>query len=112
MAEKIPSQLMDALRGKISDPQLEEVAAYFFHLEGGSQGVAKLLHDEFHRANPGTLIRARIMDMVLRMLTRIYDAKGAPELGILSDEDLEKQAQRLLSNVTEQAKTNEPELGG
>lgn len=94
---RLPPAIRKAIEGEIKEPQLAELSAHFFHAAGGPKAVAKMLFDEFAHANPGSQIRQRILDMILRV-TRFANQQSGPvdDLGILTDEDLEREVVRVL----------------
>src|SRR5262249_30212549 len=51
---------------RLREPQLAELAGHFFRVAGGPRQVAQMLYDEFMHGRPGSLVRQRILDMVLR----------------------------------------------
>lgn len=96
----VPASVKRAIKGDFKQPNLAELAAAFFEAAGGTRTVARLLYDEFSAADAGSLMRQRILEMILRV-TKAADDKmtGPRELGILSEEDLLAEAQEIISRA-------------
>src|SRR5262245_29850995 len=89
--QNVPGNVKTAIsRGpRLREPQLAELAGHFFRVAGGPRQVAQMLYDEFMHGRPGSLVRQRILDMVLRAVKEgARLSPPPPELGILSEEDL------------------------
>lgn len=85
-------KLAAVVRGQARDPRLAEVAYHFVALCGGPKGFADILQQEFKKADAGSVVRQRIMDMVLRSLKIANDQTPATsDLSQLTDEDLERE---------------------
>lgn len=96
--KKIPQSVKKAIKGGLKEPQLAEIAAFFFEAAGGTRQVAKLLHDEFLAGHPGSMVRQRILDLVLRATKFSNEkSKGADDLGILNEADLEANLTELIN---------------
>jgi hypothetical protein len=97
----VHADVKKALLGEIKQPDLAELVAYFFHVAGGTKSVAKLLHDEFVAARPGTLIRQRILELVLRNARHVSDKFAPDDLGLLDESDLEQEVLKLMPKTEE-----------
>lgn len=94
---KARDAIMAAIKGEVVPPQVAEIVAHFTVLQGGPRGIAKLLHDAYWdgRSTPAT--RQRILDMVLYAMRFANQQQGPPQdMGLASDEDLEREAQALI----------------
>jgi hypothetical protein len=102
--QNVPASVKEAIRGRLKDPQLSEVAAHFFAQAGGPRQVAKMLFDEFIAAKQGSVVRQRILDMILRV-TRFANEKNAPrdDLGMLSEDDLAREFQTAMAGLPEES---------
>jgi hypothetical protein len=51
-----------------------------------------MLFEEYHAAKPGSLIRQRILETILRCLGKVNDKRGPSvgDLGLLNEEDLDR----------------------
>lgn len=101
--------LQKAVHGEISDPQLAELVSHFFSIAGGPRQVARMLWDEYQVAKAGSLIRNRILDMILRV-TRYANEKAPPvnDLGMLSEKDLDQEIESLISQLPAVSEEDEP----
>jgi hypothetical protein len=101
--QNVPPAVKEAIRGRLKDPQLAEVAAHFFAHAGGPRQVAKMLFQEFNRAKEGSVVRQRILDMILRV-TRFANEKNAPrdDTGMLSDQDLAREFEAAMAELPEE----------
>lgn len=87
-----PSGIPDVRESLLSPPEradLDAVAQHFAVFAGGAQGMAKLLHEEYLAAEPGSPTRARVMEMMLRTFGKL-DGRATDDLSVMSDEDLER----------------------
>jgi hypothetical protein len=105
--KKIPDAVKSTIRrvakGEDVGPQLGDLAAHFFDRAGGPKAVASLLYEEFREARKGSLIRQRILDMILRCV-RFEEERTPPRpgLGTLEDAELDRQLERLLGDLEEE----------
>lgn len=102
---KIPEHVKSALLGELKQPDLAELVAYFFKAAGGVKAVATLLYEEFVAAKPGSLIRQRIMELVLRNARHVSERLSPDDMGMLSEADLDSEILRLIPNGQEEAET-------
>jgi hypothetical protein len=102
--QNVPPAVKEAIRGRLKDPQLAEVAAHFFAQAGGPREVAKMLFLEFTKAKEGSVVRQRILDMILRV-TRFANEKNAPrdDMGMLSEEDLASEFELAMAELPKEA---------
>lgn len=99
---RVPDGVKRAIAQGADAPRMEDVVAHFFHAVGGPRAFASILEEEFRSAKPGSLIRSRVLDMVLRSLK--FSNERAPNLGDLSlmgDEDLARTAEELINRMAE-----------
>jgi len=106
---KVPDRVRRAIAGDDRDPQLAELVNWFFKVAGGPRQVARLMYEEYAAARPGSLIRQRLLETILRAL-RVVNEKEAPaaELGLLTEEDLAAEAAELLERPDEEEETAGP----
>jgi hypothetical protein len=89
-------------------PSLEAFLDHYFAVAGGPAKVALELRQEYEAAEPGSQIRSRIMELLVRSL-KSADGKqgGLDDMGILSDQDiermLEEREKKLLAEAQAQA---------
>lgn len=87
-----------------------ELVSHFMALAGGPQVLAKMMLEEFVNARPGSAIRQRLLDSVLRMMTVASSQVGqSEEIDLIADDDLEAELQRLLKEMPD---AKEEEAGG
>lgn len=92
------------LQGPAGLPHLSELAEHFIRLQGGPQAVALMLANEWKAAPPGSIARARILEMLLRTW-KVAEEKTdhLADLGLLSKQDLDREIdERLKQMVREQ----------
>lgn len=90
------------MREAISSPQaridLDAVAQHFSDIAGGPRGLAKLLKTEYDAAEPGSPVRARILNMLMNMLGKL-EGRGVDDLSAMSDADLQKELDASLRRM-------------
>ena len=81
--------LADLLRDReiLRVPEASDIAAAVVHELGGAGQMAKIIVDEYHRAKPGSIVRAKIVEFILRKLDT---GKNTPPREKLSEADLRK----------------------
>jgi len=98
--KKIPAAVKKALAQGVHLPQAAEVVSHFMAAAGGPKGLVRMMLVEFDAAKPGSLIRQRILDSVLRMIGQAnQDMGGLDELDMQSNEDLERELSKLLTGM-------------
>ena len=97
---ELGKKLSDAVKGKVADPRLADVAYHFIHLAGGAKEFAAVLYQEFTQSPPGGVVRQRLLDMMLRCLkvANDQDPKTA-DLSLLGDEDLDRLLSEKLAEI-------------
>lgn len=94
--QKVPDFARKALKGDSDAPDLAELAAHFFNIVGGVRAMAKMLHDELHAAKTGSMTRAKILDMIIRVTANTQDKTKKDDLALLTEEDLEKRIEQMM----------------
>jgi hypothetical protein len=112
-AKKLPASVRKAMDAAgVSVPQVAELVGHFMQLSGGPQLFAKMLFEEFLRAPEGSIMRQRILESVLRMMAIANQQMGEiKETDLISQEDLERELQELMSKVPD-GEEEAPEPGG
>lgn len=83
--------VVGSAKGALGIPHLSELAEHFIRLRGGPYNVAKMLSQEWDTAPAGGVVRQRILEMLLRVWKSSDEQqKVIEDLGLLSEEDLEK----------------------
>ncbi len=113
-AKKLPGSALAAIRGEISEPQLAELVAHFVHEAGGMKQLAAILWQVYTNPITSSIVRQRIIDLVLRSMKHVNDrATPRDELGLASEEDLTREAQALLEKMADaEAETESGEPDG
>lgn len=117
MGEKLPGAIRHALDKVLKKggnkrgpelPALAEAIEHFIGFAGGTQAFAKMLWDEWLTQKPGSIARQRILELITRTwrMSEIR-AGGNEDLGLLSEEDLERELDRRLAKLTEGARGQE-----
>lgn len=70
-------------------PTIDAVMDYFFQAAGGPTAFGKMLHDEYTASAPGSMIRAKILELVLRRMEKAEERNRVDDFGGLSEKDLE-----------------------
>lgn len=98
-------EISDELRKSVrnagaSIPQLAELAGYFCAVVGGPKAFANLLFQEFAEAPSGSIIRQRILDMILRTIQNANQAMPLiTEVQNMEEDDLEREMALVLEKV-------------
>lgn len=89
-----------AVKGDIKSPDLACLVSHFFDHAGGERAVAKMLYDEFSEAKQGSIVRQRILDLILRS-TKYANEQAPPvdDLGLLTEADLEAEFEHLVDEI-------------
>lgn len=109
--KKLPQFVRNALveqavKGKVKEPDLAKLVSHFFDICGGEQSVARLLYQEFVAADPGSLARQRILDMLFRCLAKVTDRTPPDDdMGVLTDGDLEREILELTGEIESHGET-------
>ncbi len=100
--KKIPAAVRHALRDQAlghghDQPDLTRLVMHFFGQAGGESGVAKLLFDEFAAAKTGSIVRQRIMDLIIRALKTSNELVGVDhDLSHLTEEEIDRELDSLI----------------
>lgn len=118
MPKRVPEHVKEgikkqAVKGEIRPPDLARLTACFFQVAGGERAVAKMLYEEFAAAGEGSVVRQRILDMILRA-TRFTTERmhSVEELGQLSDDDLERELNLVMEDLAEHLGASSGEEAG
>lgn len=107
----IPDELRKSIQGASNSiPQLAELAGYFCAVVGGPKAFANLLFQEFAEAPSGSIIRQRILDMILRTIQNANQAMPLiTEVQNLEEDDLEREMALVLEKVSGSGSEEKPE---
>lgn len=99
--KKIPVSVQKALTGEgVRIPQVAELVSHFLAAAGGPKFLARMLLEEYHRAKSGSIIRQRILDSVLRLLTFANQTMlTVDEIDLLSNDDLQAELATLMEEI-------------
>lgn len=92
------NELVEAATGRGAKvPHLAELAEHLLAQWGGPLKFAKAFHAEFHNNPSKSLIRARMLETVIRMIQANTTMGGETEdLGHLNEQDLKRMAAELI----------------
>jgi hypothetical protein len=109
--EKLKKAIKDAAkRGQDGLPHLSELAEHFIRLRGGPAAVAQMLSQEWEGAPPGGVVRTRILDLISRVWkVGTEDRVKADDMGVLNDEDIQREAELILEEMAHAGEEAEPE---
>jgi hypothetical protein len=96
--KRLASKLITALQSA-DLPDLKGVVCAFFQEVGGQKAYARLLVREFRRSKVGSMIRARILEMILHATKTMSAREGAKDVQLLSDADLDRELMKMLSKI-------------
>jgi hypothetical protein len=104
VTKKVPRAVKDALRESVKGsralPHMSELIEQFLLLSGGPKKVAKMLVEEWHASDPGSVVRSRLLDLLTRIWRYGSDTTSrADDLGQLDDADLDKEVRRLFKEM-------------
>jgi len=100
----IDALMQAALKRKPTVPHLAEITQYLIEEWGGPRRFARAFRTEY-AATQSSLIRARMLECVLRLLQTHANLMGpSEELGMISEDDLKAAAVSLLANATQTAR--------
>lgn len=103
----------DALRKLVENPpprpSVNAFLDHWFAIRGGPAKFAQELSDEFDEAEPGSLVRTQIIQLVMRSM-KVADAKeaGLDELGLVTDADLFRMIDDLGKKIVADSTTPTP----
>jgi hypothetical protein len=100
-AKRLPPSVLKAMEGAgVSVPQIAELVGHFMQLAGGAQKFAVMLMEEFRFAPAGSLIRQRILESVLRMMSLAGQQMGtSEETDLVSTADLERELAQIMGGL-------------
>lgn len=70
-------------------PTVDAVLDYFFQAAGGTVAFGKMLHTEYVASQPGSMIRAKIIELVMRRMERAEERNRVDDFAGLTEKDLE-----------------------
>lgn len=83
-------------------PQVAELASHFMAACGGPKALAKMMLVEFLAAKPGSIIRQRTLDTILRVTAQANQDLGSmDDMDMMSVEDLERELKRVIADLPE-----------
>jgi len=109
-AEKKVKAIMRSELSKL--PQVAEVLSYFLHYAGGPSELARLLWEEFKSAKPGSSIKQRTLDMIVKMLTFVNATEGTKrDTEHMEDDEIEREMLEIVRSVPEAVLDSDAEGG-
>ena len=96
-----PNQLALLAKDEINFDSAELLSLIVEHW-GGPARLAADLRQDYLEAKPGSMTRQRIVEMISRLTVQVTQQGAARPFdpGVMSDEDIYKEAERLLSVVS------------
>ncbi len=98
MATSKTKFVADAVMDFTPRPTVDSVLDAFYAQAGGAAQVGKMLYDEYVTASPGSMIRAKVFELILRRMEKSEERSRRDDFDGLTDEDL-----RLAIAAREQA---------
>lgn len=91
------AELIAQAGSKKRTQMLGDIFSRFYERAGGAEAFADLLWEEFSKATVGSLVRQRILDLILKTTKALDDqAQAAATDDDLSDEDLNREFKQIL----------------
>lgn len=109
-ARRVPPKVMRAIQqAGIQVPQVAEMVSHFVQVAGGPRSMAKMMYEEYLHAKPGSIIRQRLLDSMLRMMSFANQQIGTvTEVDMLSDEDLVKELSEVMGEIEDGEEEKDP----
>lgn len=106
--------IVDILDGQKGDPQVSELAYEFFRAAGGVGKVARMILKDYKEAKPGSMMRVRVMEIILYSLKFVNSQRpNVKDASLLTDEALQMGAEDILRtamrNVEKEFQKREPD---
>ncbi len=100
-ARKVPARVMRAIQDAgVQVPQVAELVSHFVAAAGGPRAMAKMMMQEYLHAKPGSIIRQRLLDSVLRLMNFAnQQIQTVDEIDLLSEDDLKVQLEELVGEI-------------
>jgi hypothetical protein len=94
---KLSATVKAAVKGEKIEPQVAELVAEFVRIAGGTKGVAMMLFDAFNAPKTSAMQKHRILQLIIYGMKFANVTRGSgPSLGLVTDEDLEREAGELI----------------
>lgn len=110
---ELNSAISKAMR-EATFPDLRAILCEFMRVAGGAKGIARMLKREYKSAEPGSQLRANILQMILSGAKAITSKETSKDTSLISDADLDRETGELMARVAASGKygpaegTNEP----
>lgn len=98
MPKKNKAQVTAALKKITEAHHIDAVMEAIVREFGGVRRLAKTFKEEFAAADPGSPVKARMLDALITMLENRSKTDHAEQLDLIDDEDLERLAQELMED--------------
>lgn len=90
-------------------PSVNAFLDHWFAISGGPAQFALDLRQEFDAAEPGSLVRSQIIQLIVRSMKVADTKEGAlDELGLITDDDLERRLKDIGDRLLDQAAAANP----
>ena len=97
--------------GKASPADLRHVTESFFAKVGGATAFAEMLYDDWKASPAGGMTRAKIYDLLLRLMQLAEKGQTKEDFHEMTDDDLARVASNLMEKVHETRKTQRGRKG-
>jgi len=104
MAKKNAKHVEAALKRITEAHHIDAVVEAIIREMGGVRMLARTFKDEFHKADPGSPVKARMLDALLNLLEARSKTVNEDTLDLIDDEDLSRLAEELMED-SEDART-------
>lgn len=106
-AKKVSPQVLKKIRESgVEIPQIADLVHNFMTIAGGPKALAKMMMEEYIRTQPGSLMRQRILDSILRLLTTANQAFVADsQSDLLTNDDIERELIELVKEIPDGQET-------
>lgn len=108
---RVPLHVRKAIEGaNIQIPQIAELVSHFMALSGGPQALAKMIFEEYINSRPGSIIRQRLLDAILRMMSSAQQEVGySEEIDLIATEDLKAELDKMIEEASEESSNGKEE---
>lgn len=114
--ESKSKRVVEAVLDLSPRPTVDAVLDHFMTNVGGAAAFGKMLADEYTASGPGSMIRAKIVETILRRMEKSEDRNRRDDFAGLGDEDLKlmvaERERVMLSQVPTQQEKPDGSLAG
>lgn len=112
MAKVSRKKFDDAMAGVAKIASNDDIIAHFMDLCSGPRAFAKMMFDQYMDPKCSPMVKARVLEMLLRSLKFAEAKRGnLDDLGLLNDEDLDREITSMLPTFVGEDESKCPHCG-